>query len=130
MGITHKTTAPIAAPGLTIADWNSSHLVTLAAVAYSASGSLPAPPNVPDVAEATGGSGGITLTLPSAAANPGALYRIKKVDSGAGAITIQDAASATIDGAANYVLTNQYQYVWLYASAVTSTWNVIAQGGD
>jgi hypothetical protein len=130
MRIVHATQAPIAAPGLSTADWNKAHLVSFVGVAYSASGTLPAPPNLPDIVEATGGSGGITLTLPSAAANPGALVIVKKVDSGAGAVTLQDAASANIDGQSTYVLANQFQYVWLYASVVTGTWGVMAQGGD
>lgn len=130
MPVTHVTQAPTTAPGISATQWNQSHLVTFTSVAYNANGTLPALPNLPDLVEATGGSGGITLLLPPAAANAGAIARVKKVDSGAGAITLQDSAGATIDGQASYQLVNQYQYVWLYASAVTNTWGVIAQGGD
>jgi hypothetical protein len=128
--ITHATTAPTTPPGISTSQWNASHLVTFVSVAYSASGVLPAPPNLPDVVEVTTGGSVITLQLPSAVVNPGAIARIKKVDAGAGTVTIQDSAGATIDGQATYVLANQYQYVWLYASPVTGTWGVIAQGGD
>lgn len=130
MAITHATSAPTTSPGITSSHWNAGHLSTFIPLSYSASGTLPSPPNLPDVIEATGGGSGITLQLPAAAQNPGIIVRVKKVDAGAGAITLQDALGATIDGGSTYLLVNQYQYVWLYASSVTGTWGVIAQGGD
>jgi hypothetical protein len=58
---------------------------------------------------ATGGSSGITLSLPTLSTWNGGLT-IKKVDSGVGSVTI----SGTIDGdVGGYVLTNQYQFVVL-----------------
>jgi hypothetical protein len=54
---------------------------------------------------ATGGVGGITLTLPSPTA--GKIFNIKKVDSGVGTITLSP-PSGTIDGAASKVITSQY----------------------
>lgn len=55
----------------------------------------------------TSGAGGITITLP--AANTSAnLIIIKKVDSGAGALTIARAGTDTIDGATSISLAAQY----------------------
>lgn len=59
---------------------------------------------------ATGGAGGITLTLPGPVS--GKIYNIKKVDAGVGAITI-NTSSGTIDGAASKTLTTQYQSLTL-----------------
>jgi hypothetical protein len=55
---------------------------------------------------ATGGAGGITVTLPAPTA--GKIFNIKKVDAGVGSITI-DTLSGTIDGFSNYVLGVQYE---------------------
>lgn len=55
---------------------------------------------------ATGGAGGITLTLP-ATTNGGRLIAVKKVDAGAGAVTVTPAAG-TLDGAASQALTAQF----------------------
>ena len=60
-----------------------------------------------DITLATGGSGGITLTLPSAAS--GKMVTVKKVDSGAGTITLDPPGSVTIDGALTKVLYHQYE---------------------
>lgn len=60
-----------------------------------------------DINLCTGGAGGITVTLPSAAT--GKMVIVKKVDSAAGTITIQRADSATIDGATTKVLYHQYE---------------------
>lgn len=56
---------------------------------------------------ATGGAGGIVLTLP--AVSKGLEYIVKKVDAGVGTVTITP-ASGTIDGAANKVLSAQYAF--------------------
>jgi hypothetical protein len=60
---------------------------------------------------ATSGAGGITLTLPSAVGIAGCEFIIKKVDSGAGAVTIATTSSQTIDGGAASAqnLTAQWQ---------------------
>jgi hypothetical protein len=58
---------------------------------------------------ATGGAGGITVTLP--AATKGGRVTIKKVDSGAGAITIAPTSSETIDGATVKSLAAQYDKI-------------------
>jgi len=61
---------------------------------------------------ATGGVGGITLTLPSPTA--GKIFNIKKVDAGVGTITISPPSVTPpsppigIDGAASKVITSQY----------------------
>jgi hypothetical protein len=131
MSIKHAYVSPVPAqphPQVNTTDWNAAHLITIDSTSVNANGSIAAPPNTPDLVEATGGGGGITLTLPSAVANPGCVVRVKKVDSGAGAITLQDAVSATIDGGATYTLTNQWQYVVLQASVASGNWNVI--GGN
>lgn len=60
-----------------------------------------------DITLATGGSGGITLTLPAAAS--GKMVTVKKVDSGAGTITLDPPGSVTIDGALTKVLYHQYE---------------------
>jgi hypothetical protein len=54
---------------------------------------------------ATGGVGGITVTLP--APTSGKIFNIKKVDAGVGVITISP-PSGTIDGAASKTVTSQY----------------------
>lgn len=63
----------------------------------------------------TGGVGGITDTLPSAVGHFGEGFWIKKVDVGAGAVTINTSAGQTIDGEAgggtSYSLVNPGQYV-------------------
>ena len=72
----------------------------------------------------TGGSGGITDVLPTAVGHFGQGFLIKKVDAGAGAVTIQTIDSQTIDGQASYVLANQFQYVEVISDG--SNWNVVA----
>ena len=54
---------------------------------------------------ATGGVGGITLTLPSPTS--GKIFNIKKVDADVGTITV-DTTSGLIDGSANKVISSQY----------------------
>lgn len=58
---------------------------------------------------ATGGAGGITITLPAASTWAGQTVTIKKVDSGVGAVVV----AGTIDGVSNYNLNQQWQYVTL-----------------
>ena len=68
---------------------------------------------------ATGGGAGIALTLPAATGLEGRTFRINKVDAGVGAVTVV----GSIDGMANYPLTNQYQYVSLESG--NGTWQVV-----
>lgn len=75
------------------------------------------------IVEATGGVGGITLSTQSASVPTGQIYTIKKVDSGAGAVTISDLAGANFDGDSTYILADQWQYVTIQWNG--SRWNVI-----
>lgn len=58
---------------------------------------------------ATGGAGGITVTLPTV--TKGGRATIKKVDSGAGAVTVATTSSQTIDGATTKSLAAQYDKI-------------------
>ena len=71
-----------------------------------------------DIVLATAGAGGFTVTLPPVTKN--AQVFVKKVDAGAGTITISP-ASGTIDGAASAALINQYDEVLLVADG--TNWN-------
>jgi hypothetical protein len=76
------------------------------------------------IVRATGGASGITLTLPDAtvASSANEVFMIKKVDSGAGAVTIDGNGSQTIDGDLTYVLVNQYQYVVIFCNG--ANWEI------
>mgnify|MGYP003344750567 CR=1 FL=1 len=54
-----------------------------------------------------------TVTLPTSVGNSGLVYRIKKIDSSANAITIATTSSQTIDGALTYSLPTQWNFVVL-----------------
>jgi hypothetical protein len=71
----------------------------------------------------TGGGGGITLTLPTAASMIRRILTIKKIDAGAGAVTIDAAGAETIDGALTRVLAAQYDFVEIYSDG--ATWWVV-----
>lgn len=75
---------------------------------------------------ATGGSGGITVTLPTAVGKAGRKFTIKKVDAGAGNISIVTTSAQTIDGQSNWLLVDQFQF--LEAVSDGAAWNVI--GGN
>lgn len=74
--------------------------------------------------EGTAGSGGITLTLPTAVGNGGSRITIIQVDTGAGGVTITTTNSQHINGASSYELTNQYQTVTLESNG--ANWRVVA----
>jgi hypothetical protein len=61
------------------------------------------------VIKATGGVGGITITLPNPSLCSGKVFTVKKVDAGVGVVTIVPAVGL-IDGAASYIRGSQYQY--------------------
>lgn len=62
------------------------------------------------VIDATGGTGGITVTLPPSGQIPaGMFFTINKVDSGVGTVTIAPSGSDTIGGASSIILSNQFQ---------------------
>jgi hypothetical protein len=74
---------------------------------------------------ASGGAGGITVTLP--VAPRGTRLDIKKTDSAAGAVTIAAGAGGSIEGAATLVLPNLNDSVALETNG--TTWYVLAQMG-
>lgn len=74
-----------------------------------------------DVIGATGGAGGITITLPAANANNGRIIRIVKADNGAGAITVARAGADTIEGATSLSLATQYKKCILISDG-SSNW--------
>jgi hypothetical protein len=64
-----------------------------------------------------------TITLPAAATCTGRRYDIKKVDSSANTVTIDGNSAETIDGAATYVISNQYTSVTIISNG--SGWYII-----
>ena len=68
----------------------------------------------------TGGAGGITITLP-AATFFGMMVLVKKIDTGAGAVTVARAGADTIEGATSLSLATQWNGAHLVADGV-STW--------
>ncbi|MGI0149770.1 MAG: hypothetical protein ACREDF_09610 [Thermoplasmata archaeon] len=79
------------------------------------------------VIRATGGGGGITLTLPTAASMNRRLLIIKKIDSGAGSVTVDASGAETIDGSLTKVLAAQYDSIVIYSNGVS--WDVIGTFG-
>jgi len=65
------------------------------------------------------------VTLPNAAACPGKVYTVKKIDSSAHAVTIVSTAGQTIDGATTYSLRSRYSAVDLVSSG--SGWFITAK---
>lgn len=78
-----------------------------------------------DMVLATGGGGGITITLPPAGPRIGSRVVVKKVDAGGGAITISPGAGATIDGQATQSIAGQWGVMVLEASAAL-TWRIVS----
>jgi hypothetical protein len=72
---------------------------------------------------ATGGA--FTVTLPVAAAHPGRVFTIKKIDASVNAVTIDGDGAETIDGAATYALTAQWQSVVLQCNG--TSWFVLSK---
>ena len=117
-----STVPPSGQPGsVTSSNWNDTHQVGFVQTAYSASGTVPI---TVDYIRATGGAGGIALVLTSGSQTfvgqsgsftVGQVYRAKKIDSAAGAVTFTDLLGALFEGAASYELTQQGQwaeFVW------------------
>lgn len=69
------------------------------------------------------------LTLPAANSAVGQFFFVKKTDSTANTVTIAAAGADTIDGAASFVLKNQYAGV-LIVNDGTSKWNKFAITGS
>lgn len=66
-------------------------------------------------------SGTFTVTLPTAVGVAGKQYCVK--NSGTGSITVVGTSSQTLDGAANFKLTVQYEAVWVISDG--ANWKVI-----
>ena len=73
------------------------------------------------VADATGGA--ITMTLPPAALVPGRIYTFKRINSGANAVVIDPSGAETIDGAATYTLSAQWNSVTIMNNGIA--WFII-----
>jgi len=73
------------------------------------------------IADATGGA--ITMALPPAALVPGRIYTFKRINSGANAVVIDPNASETIDGAATYTLSAQWNSVTIMSNG--TAWFII-----
>jgi hypothetical protein len=72
---------------------------------------------------ATGGAGGITLTLPAAAGMFRRTFTVKKVDAGVGAVTVDGAGAETIDGALSVLIASQYEALNLYSDG--ASWHIV-----
>ncbi len=66
------------------------------------------------IADATGGA--ITMTLPPAALVPGRIYVFKRINSGANAVIVDPSGAETIDGAATYTLSAQWNSVTIMSN--------------
>ena len=113
-----------ATPAFNLVDatgYKSSNLVTSilqTSVSVAATGA--------DVYLCTGGSGGITLTLPVISGNAGKKITIKKIDSGPGQIIIDGNGSETIDGALTKRLYYQHESMTLVChTGATPGWYII-----
>ena len=73
------------------------------------------------VADAAGGE--ITMTLPPAALVPGRIYTFKRINSGANAVVIDPSGAETIDGAATYTLSAQWNSVTIMNNGIA--WFII-----
>jgi hypothetical protein len=73
------------------------------------------------ICNAAGGS--ITLTLPPAALVPGRIYTFKRINSGANAVVIDPSGAETIDGAATYTLSAQWNSVTIMNNGIA--WFII-----
>lgn len=68
-------------------------------------------------------SGNITINLPTAASASGYIFNIKKIDATGNSVTIDGAASETIDGATTQVITNQFDNVQIQSDG--TEWHII-----
>jgi hypothetical protein len=73
------------------------------------------------VADATGGA--ITMTLPPAALLSGRIYVFKRINSGANAVIVDPSGAETIDGAATYTLSAQWNSVTIMSNG--TAWFII-----
>lgn len=63
-----------------------------------------------------------TLTLPTAASIAGRQYTLKRLNSGANAVTVAAQSGQTIDGATTKVLSTQYQSLQVVSDGSTNWW--------
>lgn len=103
-------------------NWNASHVDLIGITAVSANYSVL---DADEILECTAGSGGITLTLPSASGRTGKKFEFLRVDAAAGVVTIATTSSQTINGITTYLLTNQWQFVLVYCDG--TNWKIRGQ---
>lgn len=70
-----------------------------------------------------GTGGAFNITLPSAIGISGRIYRVKKIDASANAVTVATTSSQTIDGATTYGLGTQWKYVTVQSD--NANWIII-----
>jgi len=104
-------------------NWNAGHSVDLTVT--STSSDLPLT-SAHEYVRATAGAGGVSITLPTAVGITGRLYHIKRVDAGAGNVTIATTSGQTIDGASSKTLTKQWQ--WVSPISDGSNWQILSRG--
>jgi hypothetical protein len=73
------------------------------------------------IADATAGA--ITMTLPPAALLSGRIYVFKQINSGANAVIVDPSGAETIDGAATYTLSAQWNSVTIMSNG--TAWFII-----
>lgn len=69
-------------------------------------------------------SNNITVTLPDATQDAGAMYRIKKSDSSANTVTVATTSSQTIDGVTTKSLAVQYAAIEVFSNG--TNWSIVA----
>lgn len=74
-------------------------------------------------ADATGGA--VTITLPTAVTCPGREYTIKRINSGANAVTVATTSSQTIDGSTTFTLSAQNSTVVVVSNG--ANWRIKAK---
>lgn len=72
--------------------------------------------------DATGGA--FAATLPVASTCLGRVYKIKKIDSSANAVTVTASGGDLIDGAATKALSTQWKYIEIQSDGVSAWWIV------
>lgn len=72
--------------------------------------------------DASGGA--VTITLPTATAQAGQIYTVKKIDSSANAVTIDGDGAETIDGAATHVIGAQWGTAHIVSNG--TNWHVLS----
>lgn len=76
-----------------------------------------------DVLEVTSGTSEIILNLPTAVGRTGKSYRIIKIDTGYGQVTLDPYSTETINSASTWAIFDQYDVVTIYSDG--TNWKVI-----